>query len=140
MQEPSDERGRSITALDAIRHECRQWLRMAGEKLDPSFDPAFQLMLWGLDQGLNYRDWSYTSQLRENVEYLAFQEDDPNVALTYIVKQEGCPDDPFIDAKQLAHAGSPEQASALLLEALDSAMTQDPHAEGWPPIYPKAED
>ncbi|MBH0198758.1 MAG: hypothetical protein HP497_04955 [Nitrospira sp.] len=124
--------------LETIRQQSREWLRQAREPLDHDLDPPFQLMLWGLDHGLLYRDRSYTSDLRTNVEYLAYHVDDMNDALKALVERPGLPEEPFVDSGQLSRAGDPMQASFLLLDALDSALTEK--VEEWPPIYPKVDD
>ena len=82
---------------------------------------------------------SYLQQLRDSVEYLAFQVDDPNQALKYLVEYLDNPQEARITHSLLQKSKNPKHASLLLLEALDSAMTADLNLPGWPPVYPKVE-
>ena len=128
----------NLPLFEAIRQQARQWLTKAQEKPDPNLDPVYQLMLWGLDRGLGPASPSYREQLRASVEYLAHQLENPNDGLEYLL-QLADSQEPRVSPNQLAQAKNPLQASQVLLEALDSAMSADPKAEGWPPVYPKAE-
>ena len=51
--------------LEALRQQAKVWLRQAQELLESGTDPVFQLMLWGLDQGIKCNDPEYTGQIRE---------------------------------------------------------------------------
>lgn len=128
----------NLPLFEAIRQQARQWLAKAQEKPDPNLDPVYQLMLWGLDRGLGQASPSYKEQLRASVEYLAHQLENPNDGLEYLLQLEDS-QELRVSPNQLARVGNPESASLLLLHALDSAMSADPKAEGWPPVYPKAE-
>lgn len=130
---------KNLPLYEALRQQARQCLQQAKEPLDHNLDPPFQLMLWGLDQGLQYHNPSYLQQLRDSVEYLAFQVDDPNQALKYLVEYLDNPQEARITHSLLQQSKNPKHASLLLLEALDSAMTADLNLPGWPPVYPKVE-
>lgn len=143
LPSPESERSDSnnnLPALEAIRTQARHWLARAQQPLDPTLDPPFQLMLWGMDHGLAVQDPGYQQQLRESVEFLAFQVDDPNQALAYLLEPPDNPANVRISPQQFQQQRNPLQASQSLLSALDQAMSADPNLEGWPPVFPKAED
>lgn len=122
--------------LQALQQHARKFLTQAKQPLDPSLDPCYQLMLWGLDKGLKNSDPEYMGQLRSAVETLAFQENSTH-ALTYLVQLPGSPEDKLVTPQQLATARDPMQASLRLLQALDWALTEDPKMAGlYPPVYP----
>src|SRR4029077_6775652 len=119
--------------LEALRQQAKVWLRQAQELLESGTDPVFQLMLWGLDQGIKCNDPEYTGQIREAVDVMTYQWDDPDQALRYLVESHDHPEEWRVDVQELAHQRSPKQASILLLTALDMALSADPGLPGWPP-------
>lgn len=124
----------NLPMYEALRQQARNWLTKAEEPAEPSLDPVLHLMVWGMDHGVIKQDPEYLGALRDIVENLAYQWD-PNPALKFITEIQDSPEDLLVQPENLVQATSPEEASALLIQALDWKLTAV--EEGWPPIYPK---
>lgn len=124
--------------LHQLTDQATRYLRQAKAEPLPDVHPLFQLMAWGLDQGLQLEDPQYHSDLRESVDYLTTQLEDPHPALQYLlVIPDSQPAELRLTPQQFQSAHNPKQASQLLLTALDSAMSADPNLPGYPPVSQK---
>lgn len=124
--------------LHQLTDQATRYLRQAKAEPLPGVHPIFQLMAWGLDQGLKVEDPEYHSVLRESVDYLTTHVEDPHPALQYLlVIPDSQPAELRLTPHQFQSAQNPKRASQLLLTTLDSAMSADPNLPGYPPVYPK---
>jgi hypothetical protein len=131
----SNDSDNNVPMYEALRRQARNWLTTAGKPTEPSLDPVFQLMLWGLDQGVIRQDSEYRGALRSELEALAFLVEPPDHALKYLMEIQDHQGEYYITPDELQQAESPKHASQLLLQALDWKLTA---VRGdWPPIYPK---
>src|SRR5947208_3096804 len=104
--------------------ESRRWLKLAKEDPDPSIQPVFQLILWGLDQPATpFQEPQLREALRHAAEVLAFRRE-PERALAYLLENpEGDPEEPNIDAHQVQSASEvPQDAANQLAYALHNRL------------------
>ena len=104
-----------------LNQESEKLLKKVGEKLDPSYLAVFQLMQWGLRQGLSpVNDDQDFEDLVERLSYNPNQEESFN----YLTKNwQGEKD---LDGEDLKLQPNPERAAMRLLEQLKLKVKSDP--------------
>ena len=129
-----------MTDLHALNHrplnrEATTWLKRAKVDPDPSLQAMYQLLLWGLSEdGLT---WPFQQGTAEPyhlfLERVAVQEDQEE-AYRYLVEDLRLgPEEPRLQAEDLADQENPQAAARRLLENFQDAMTSD---ESLVPNYP----
>ena len=93
-------------------------LKAAGRTVDPERLPVFQLMAWGLSNGLR------TTHRRTVFELENLQAQDPAEAFAYLT---GNLPGGLIDLERALLKLSPKAAAELLLDTLDMRLKADPH-------------
>jgi hypothetical protein len=116
--------------------EAARWLKLAKEPVEPSSQPVFQLLLWGLDQpSTQFQEPQLREALRHAAEVLAYQRP-PKDALAYLLENpNGDPDEPNVDAEHLQSSSRvPRQAANQLAFALHNRLQNDENLEdSYPP-------
>ena len=111
-----------------LNQEAKQWLLVAGEDPDPSYQYLYQLLLWGLRPG------SLAEEYRLFLERLAYQLDQ-EAAYQYLVKglEFQDPEEFFLYPGDLENQHAPLDAARKLLDVFKMAMTTD---ENLVPSFP----
>ena len=124
----------SLQALNnrPLNQEAKAHLLAAQQDPDPSLQPMYQLLLWGLEEG--GLKWPHPEELADPyhhfLERVAVQRDQAE-AYRYLVTNPKEGD--RLDPGDLAKQEDPKAAARLLLEAFQVAMMED---QSLVPSYP----
>jgi len=124
-----------------LNREAKRFLDQLDLEFDPSVQPLYQLLLWGLNEGgLSFRVKSWAADYLPVLEDLAYQ---PNqeAAYRYLTVNPALEDeeeDALLQAGDLARRSSPLAAAAKLLDVFQNALTVDQNlVPSFPPNTPQ---
>lgn len=103
-------------------------LKEAKQTPDPELLPVFQLMLWGLSEGIAYPTRQQTELMQEATRTLAYERS-PKEAMAYLIRDDL--GETTLTAEHL-QGKEPLAAAQELIETLDLKMKADPNLP-----YPK---
>jgi len=118
-----------------LNQEATTWLNRANVEPDPSLQAMYQLLLWGLAEG--GLTWPHREGAAEPYQHFLERlavSPDQEAAYRYLTEDPRLgPEEPRLQAGDLADLEGPKEAARQLLESFQEALTAD---ESLVPSYP----
>lgn len=118
-----------------LNQEANKFLLQAQEEPDPSLQPLYQLLLWGLSKG--GLTWPFLDEAAEPyqlfLERLAVQRDQLGAYNYLLLDPSLGREEPRLEPGDLAAQRSPREAAVRLLDVFQDALTAD---QSLVPSYP----